>query len=297
MRYVLGICNAIGVALLAYVILLTSRNLNALEQDYDTMLNKYKTENAAEIAYVSEVYHLGDWSTILADALSLQSQTGISDESRVRAVRQVGTALSFEETLCSYLVAFDDGLTAVVKPYELISNDKYTLLSNITFTGGTLINYYNGATISIDTTEELMASYREVRGIDSSISDENVLLAMKHDRAIFINGILSEAMGHTAYGQQDRVFIPVYSDNNAGINTIENQTIMVLSSSDSSQSATTTLAAYTKVEKRMWCEITGPQGTFYCYSDELPEGYTINAVYNTEYEAAEHAKGRYYISK
>lgn len=297
MKYVLGICNAVAVALLAYVILLTSRHLNTLEKDYDTLLNKYKTENATEVAYVSEVYHLGDWSTILSDTLSIQSHTGISDESRVRAVKQVGTALSFEETLCSYLVAFDEGLTTIVKPYELISNDHYTLLSNITFTGGTLINYDNGATISIDTTEELMSTYREVRGISVNTPDDKVLLAMKHDRAIFINNILSEAMGHTAYGEQDRVFIPVYADNNSGINTIENQTIMVLSSAASAQSTTTTLAAYTKIEKRMWCEIQGPDGLFYCYSDELPAGYTIRTVHDTEYAAAENTQGRYYIGK
>lgn len=298
MKYIMGICNAIGTALLAYIIIITSNNLYALEKDYETTVNKYKTENAAEVAYVSEVYHLGDWATVLADVMSLQNHTGISDESRVRAVKQVGTALSFEETFCSYLVAFEDGLTTVIKPYELVSNSDYTLLSDITFTGGTLINYNTGATMSIDTRDELVSTYREIRNVASYISDEKVLLAMVHDRAIFINDILSESMGQTAYGEKDRVFIPVYEDNRTGLNTIQNQTIMVLSSSESSQSTTTTLAAYTKVEKRMWCEIVGPTGDiFYCYSDELPPGYSIRTVHDTEYKAAEHAKGRYYIGK
>lgn len=297
MRYILGICNVIGTALLAYVLLHTTNYLNALEQDYETTLNKYRTENATQIAYVTEVYHLGDWSTILADTLAIQDQIGTSEESRVRAVKQVGVALSFEETICSYLIAFDDSLTTVVKPYTLIENEDFALLTNITFDGGTLINYHTDATISLDNTEELIAVYRDIRGIKSYVSNENVLEAMKYDHAVFINSIISEAMGHTTYKEQDRVYIPIHEDNNAGINRIENQTIMMLSSSVASQSPTTTLAAYTKTDKRMWCEIIGPAGIFYCYSDELPNGYAIRATYNEEYEAARNAKGRYYIGK
>lgn len=298
MKYILAICNAVGTALLAYIMIITSNHIYAMEKDYDTAVNKYRTENAAEIAYVSEVYHLGDWATILADVMSIQDQTGISDESRTRAVKQVGTAMSFEETFCSYLVAFEDGLTTVIKPYELVSNTDFTLLSDITFTGGTLINYNTGATLSIDTQDELIATYREIRNVPSYLSDEKVLLAMRHDRAIFVNGIISEAMGHTPYGEKDRVFIPVYEDNRTGLNTIQNQTIMVLSSSASSQSTTTTLAAYTKIDKRMWCTIVGPYGQiYYCYADELPPGCAIQAVHDSEYKAAEHAKGRYYIGK
>ena len=297
MRYILGICNVIGTALMAYVILLTTNNLNALNKDYETILNKYRTENATQVAYVSEVYHLGDWSTILADVLALQDQTGTSEEARIRAVKQVGTALSFEETLCSYLVAFEDGLTTIVKPYTLIEDEQYTLLTNITFTGGTLIDYYSGATISLDTIDELISAYRQIRGVNPNIGNDYVLQAMQYDRAIFINNIIDEAMGHTAYGEQDRIFIPASNDNNIGINAIDNQTILVLSSSDSSNSTTTTLAAYTKTEKRMWCEIIGPAGIFYCYSDELPAGYAIRATYNNEYEAARNTQGRYYVGK
>lgn len=297
MKYILGICNVIGTTLLAYILLLTTNHIYTLDRDYATLVNKYKTENAAEIAYVSEVYHLGDWSTILTDTLSLQNHTGISDESRTRAAKQVGTALSFEETFCSYLVAFEEGLTTIIKPYELISNSEFTLLTDITFTSGTLINHLNGLTVSLDTTEELISSYRDIRGVAADIPNERILAAMRHDRAIFINDILTEAMGHTAHGEQDRVFVPAYDENSTKLNTIKNQTIMVLSSSSSSESTTTTLAAYTKVAKRTWCEIEGPYGIFYCYSDELPSGYSIRAIYDTEFEAARNAKGRYYIHK
>lgn len=296
MKYILGICNAVAVAVLAYIILLTSNQLSSLDKTLQANINKYKTENAAEIAYVTEVYHLGDWSTILADSMAVQNQLGISDETRVRAAQQIGAAISFEETLCSYLVAFEDGLTTIVKPYELISNNKYSLLTDISFESGTLINYTSGATISIDTQTELIAAYREVRNLSSALSDDAVLQAMKYDRTIFVNDIIDEAMGKTANGQQDRVYIPAVADNRPKINLIDNQTIMVLSSADTAQS-TTTLAAYTKQPKRMWCEIQGQHGIFYCYSDELPPGYAIRATYNNEYQAAETSKGRYYKSK
>lgn len=299
MKYILGICNAVAAALLAYIILLNTNHLNVLEREYETILNKYKTENAAEVSYVSEVYHLGDWSTVLADSLSLQNHTGLSDEARTRAVMQVGTALHFEETLCSYLVAFEDSLTTIVRPYVLIENSEYTLLTNITFTGGTLINYNSQATLSLNNANELISAYREVRGIDSNISDENIYNAMRLDRTIFINDIISEAMGHTAHGEQDRIFIPVNLDNRMGLNSIENQTIMVLSSSDSVESSTTTLAAYTKTDKRFWCEISGPRGKYYCYADELPDGYAIDVIYDSAYDASQSADvlGRYYFGK
>jgi hypothetical protein len=106
-------------------------------------------------------------------------------------------------------------------------------------------------------------------------------------------------MGHTADGEQDRVFIPVNVDNRMGLNSIENQTIMILSSSDTVESTTTTLAAYTKTDKRLWCRVEGPRGIYYCYSDELPDGYRITLVYDSAYQASkdDEVLGRYYFGK
>ena len=53
MKYILGICNLIGVIFLGYVMSLCFRHSVAAEADYEAQANKYRTEDAAQVCYVS----------------------------------------------------------------------------------------------------------------------------------------------------------------------------------------------------------------------------------------------------
>lgn len=297
MKYVLGICNLFGALFLGYVIFITSSQIEALNAAYDTLVNKYKTEDAAEVAYLSEVYHLGDWTTILTDMLSLQYGTGLTEEARVKAVSHIGTAISFEETLCSYLAGFEEGVTTIINPYILCEDTNTTLLTDISLTSGTLINHNSKSSLNLNTRDDLIAAYRKVKNIDDCVADKLVYKSMEYARADLVNDIIKEARGHTGYGEQDKIYIPIFEDSRiVGVNPIINQALLVLNSTDKTNAATT-LAGYTKVAKRQYCTISGPAGNFYCYSDELPAGYIITNTYDTEAGAAKAPNiiGRYYI--
>ena len=302
MKYILSICNLVGALFMGYIFFTSFKHTYALREDYATFVNKYKTENAAEAAYISDVYHLGDWATVLTDTLALQYDLGLSEASRVHAINCVSLAISYEETSCSYLVAFENTITTIVKPYILAETSEKTLLANVTFDGGTLIDKSNNSTININNIDELVSQYRIINNVHPAVTNDNVLKAMHYDFIAYLNKTIDEALGTSVDGQKNSAYLSTNLKDKAGGkfsgNGIDNQSLIVINSTDQ-LNATTTLAGYGKTQKRQICTITGPRGKFYCYSDEIPAGYTISNLYDNTYLAQKEigVLGRLYVNK
>lgn len=313
MKYILGICNVIAALLVGYIISINFRHMQDMDADFEAMVTKYKTENAAQMAYMTELYHLGDWPTVMADALAIQNGQKPSPDTRLNAVRQVGTAISFEETTASYLAAFEDDITAVLRPYVLYEDARWTLMSDISLTSGTLIDKtvitLGAGTVNLGSRDELIAGYRQIKNIEEAVPDYSVLQALEYARGECINKLIREAMSQSGFGEKDSIYIPVFDGNSIpGVNYIASQSLLLLNSSNNLISKVTTLAGYTKITKRYYCTIrqkvggvfTGP--IYYCYTDELPAGFEILNIYGTEQEAAageptETVIGKYYINR
>ena len=300
MKYITGICNIFGIVFLMIIINLTGKHIRALDADYEAYVNKYKTECAAEVAYVANLYHQGDWTIILADALAAQDRTGFSGPSRINAVQRIGTAISFEETNCSALFAFDDDVTAVLFNYYVYPRTGHSkmLIPNIDFQSGTYVDLISGQASELGNKELFYSAYKEMKGLAANTPDSAVEQHIDIERSQMLNNIIAEAMGKSGYADTDQVYIPMKADINLpGINPIKMQTLLVLRGAGLNNSQSTTLAGFTKVQKRQYCVISGPHGKFYCFNDQLPAGYMIYQLVDTELEAAKLSKGQYYVCK
>ena len=266
MKYILGICNLIGVILLGYIMQLCFRSSVAAEADYEAQANKYRTENAAQVCYITTLYHFGDWTTILGDVL---------------AIDKIGTALSFEETSVSYIIAFGEGVTAAVEPYTIYEHEEYkdpavdssvtyktkltkTLTTALDLNSGTYVTakledrdndgqyetYVTSTTLNIDTRTELTSLFSQLNGRSIIASEEALEDALIHARTLAINRIIRKSMGLSGYRSQDTIYIAAHDNNIPGIRTIENQTVLVLQGTNVYTSSSTTLAGYTKIKKR-----------------------------------------------
>lgn len=295
MKYILGICNLIGVMLLGYVMTLWFRHSIAAEADYQATVNKYKTEDAAQVAYLTTLYHYGDWTTVLGDTLAVQRGMTPSESARAFSVKKVGTALSFEETCVSYIIAFNNGITAVIEPYTVYDDGENVLTVMLDLKQGTLITRKadgSAETLDIDTEEELVSVFTRLNHGNIEAPHENLYDALVHARTKAINNIIRKAMGYSGYKTQDTIYIAAHDNNIPGIRTIKNQTLLVLQGTNTLTSSSTSLAGYTKIEKRQVCvvvkNINGQNVRFYCYSDELPPGVDAMSIVNL-YESKEEA--------
>lgn len=300
MKYVLGICNLVAIVLLGYIMNLCFSSNIASETAYQAMVNKYKTENAAQVCYITNLYHYGDWTTILGDTLAIQNGLTPSDGARAYSVGKIGTALSFEETCVSYIIAFGEGITAVMEPYTVYDDGVRILTVALDLNSGTYIvkmpTYTT--TLNIDTREELISIFTQLNAGNIAANSERQYDALCHARANSINKIIARSMGLSGYRTTDMVYIPAHDNTIPGINTIKEQTILVLQGTNALTSNSTTLAGYTRVEKRQLCvvqkQVGGAFVRFYCYSDNIPTGATIVELVETKQEAQAMSVGPYY---
>lgn len=300
MKYILGICNLVGIVLLGYIMNLCFSSNIAAETDYQAVVNKYKTENAAQVCYLTTLYHYGDWTTVLGDVLAIQNDMTPSDGARAYAVGKIGTALSFEETCVSYIIAFGDGITAVMEPYKVFDDGNRILTVALDLNSGTQVvkTPTGSTTLNIDTKEELVSVFTQLQKGDIAAPFDRLYDALCHARATAINNIIRRSMGLSGYRTQDTIYIPAHDNTTPGINTIKDQTLLVLQGTNALTSNSTTLAAYTRVEKRQLCIVQKRVGNsyvqFYCYSDQIPTGATIVGLVETKQEAQAKTVGPYY---
>lgn len=303
MKYILGICNLVGIILLGYIMNLCFSSNIASEAAYKSVLNKYKTENAAQVCYLSTLYHYGDWTTVLGDTLAIQNGMTPSDGARVHSVGKIGTALSFEETCVSYIIAFGDGITAIMEPYKVFDDGNRVLTVSLSLNSGTYIakvpDGTGTTTLNIDTREQLVSMYSQLINANSGTAYEKLYDSLNFAKIQAINEVVRRSMGLSGYRTQDTIFIPARDNTIPGINSIKDQTLLVLQGTNALTSNSTTLAAYTRVEKRHICviekAINGINTRFFCYSDIVPAGAKVVNIVETKQEAQEQSIGPYYF--